>query len=109
MFVAEYANDNDGDHEVPNRTRRISIAKRKTLAMRKSGGGDIRPRRGILTIIPSPWRRMETGTNRISNLGVWPKGTRRPAIRANREGTTDWQRPHRANSKLASGPARLVS
>ena len=51
-------------------------------------------RRGQLRYIRSTWRRSEIGTNRISCLGVWSKGSRREAPRANRSGETDWRQVH---------------
>ena len=109
MFVTEYANDNEGGRDVPRRARSAGVAKRKAATVRKASTSGVRTRRGIQAVVPSLWRRAEPGTNRISNLGVWRSGARREAIRANREGLTDWHRPYRASQVYSAGPALLVS
>ena len=109
MFVTEYANDNDGGHDVPRRARGAGVAKRKAAIVRKLCSGGIRKRRGVQALIPSAWRRSEPGENRISNLGVWRRGDRRSAIRANREGLTEWHRPYRVLSVPSNGTASRVS
>jgi hypothetical protein len=109
MFETGYANDNHVGHDVPRRARSAGVAKREAVIARKKSTACVRARRGIQTIIPSLWRRAEPGTNRISNLGVWRRGTRRAAPRPNREGLTDWHRPYRALPVCANGTALLVS
>ena len=63
-------------------------------------GTSSRERKGIVGRIPSAWRRISPGTNRISCLGIWRAGTRREAARVNRMGATDWHRPYRAGSQM---------
>jgi hypothetical protein len=78
------------------RALRAGIAQRRTVwRLRKPDRMQGRHRRGHLTLIPQPWRRCAMGTNRISCMGVWRRGTRRQALRSNRTGETEWHRLRR--------------
>jgi hypothetical protein len=76
------------------RALQASSAARKMAELRKAGGHvPSAPRRGILLMLSTSWRRVEMGSNRITCHGVWRKGTRRQAPRRNRSGDTCWTRP----------------
>ena len=60
-----------------------------------------RRRRGMMFIVPSPWRLCAMGTNHIACYGVWRQGTRRMAERRNRTGETRWHKPYRGGVVLA--------
>ena len=77
---------------------RAGIVVRACPEVRKDEAPATRQRRGHLMILPSQWRRCEPGTNHISCFGVWRKGARRLAKRANRAGETRWQRPRRPHA-----------
>lgn len=70
------------------------------LAARPKDAVTSRNRRGKFSYIPSSWRRCELGTNRISCIGIWRKGSRRKSPRANRTGDTDWHRPYRGSRTM---------
>jgi hypothetical protein len=59
-------------------------------------------RRGTLDTDNTPWRRCAMGTNHIACFGVWRRGTRRQAERANRAGITRWHKPHREARVLSA-------
>lgn len=59
-------------------------------------------RRGRQNVLNTVWRRVAPGENKISCYGQWRQGTRREAVRANRDGETCWHRPHRAHGAVAS-------
>lgn len=56
-----------------------------------------RTRRGKHNVVNAVWRRGVPGENKISCYGQWRPGTRREAVRVNRDGETRWHRPHRAH------------
>ncbi|MEI9886857.1 MAG: hypothetical protein WDN08_10235 [Rhizomicrobium sp.] len=75
------------------------------MAARSFGSVDVRrrgaaqnARRGRQAAPGAVWRRTELGTNHIACFGVWRRGTRRQAARADRSGTTRWHMPHRAGA-----------
>ena len=68
---------------------------RKTANPRRKDVAPLRARRGTSAAAAAPWRRCTMGPNRISSLGVWKRGARREAVRANRAGGTQWLRPYR--------------
>ncbi len=56
-------------------------------------------------LTPSVWRRCELGTNHIACYGIWRKGRRRDAARANRAGETRWHRPYRLKTSFTPAAA----
>ena len=70
---------------------------RKAAAAHPPGRAPRRPgmRRGLMMVLPAPWRRADIGRNHITAFGVWRAGSRRAAPRVNRCGETRWQRPFR--------------
>ena len=88
-------------NEVGPRGLRAAVSKaRENANSRKNDISSLRPRRGASEIAAGPWRRCVIGPNRISSLGVWKRGARRLAVRANRTGDTQWLRPYRPQTGI---------
>ena len=69
------------------RGRRAAAARQAPRAHRSAPS---RARRGLLMLLPLPWRRSALGTNHITSHGVWRIASRRTAPRRNRDGETRW-------------------
>ena len=78
------------------RSRCATVKARIAPALRPAGMAVQRRRRGCWMLVPGAWRRCAMGSNHISNFGVWRRGARRQAARANRGFETRWNRPARA-------------
>jgi len=79
--------------------------RRATLPSRLHAAGPVRQgadrlRRGAQASLPDVWRKTELGTNHIASFGVWRRGERRQAERANRSGSTRWHMPHKSGTAI---------
>jgi hypothetical protein len=86
----------DGRPVSTRRSRCAAVRRRAVFPRRRAGSSfPVRRRRGYWMLLATPWRRCVMGTNHISCFGIWRKGSRRQALRVNRQGDARWNRPAR--------------
>jgi hypothetical protein len=78
------------------RGRCVAVGRRAVFSQRRGGSTPgIRIRSDFLMLLAAAWRRCAMGTNHISCFGLWRRGTRRQALRVNRQGDARWNHPAR--------------